>query len=406
MKIINDGFTYIIGELFAKALPFLLLPYLSRTLGVAVFGELSFYQTIFALLVLVFGLSQDGALTRYVYVYGKRNLMSVVHMGYVYTMINLLLVLRWAWWTHSLILASVAGAAATQSFLSVQLALRQCQKHAVPYVIIQVASGILTSILTVLLLEITHHSPIIWRFVALIIGNASILMIAYILSHREVLTYRASRQRLYLAWQYIFAFGLPLILHHASGFIKGQLDRILIYQNYSSQQLGLYAAAYQIASVLAVMLMAINKATVPYYYQAMKQNKLSINQIRRFAVYGMLISPIFALLAYCVPESVFLWFLGRDYQGVKILTVYFLLGLGLTIPYYLLVNLLFYYGKNKWIAWISVCSTMVYIGVLWILMHDDIQRVPLALLISNAVILPMLWWASIQCQYDARCTKV
>ncbi len=54
MKILKDSFIYLFGELFAKALPFLLLPYLTRKLGVAGFGELSFYQTVFSLLVIFF----------------------------------------------------------------------------------------------------------------------------------------------------------------------------------------------------------------------------------------------------------------------------------------------------------------------------------------------------------------
>ena len=41
MKILKDSAVYLLGELFAKALPFLLLPYLTRKLGAAGFGELS-----------------------------------------------------------------------------------------------------------------------------------------------------------------------------------------------------------------------------------------------------------------------------------------------------------------------------------------------------------------------------
>ena len=85
MKLLKDSLIYLLGELAAKALPFLLLPYLTRKFGAAGYGDLSYWQTLLSLLVIVFSLSQDGALTRYFYVYGKRNLPGVMLAGYGYT---------------------------------------------------------------------------------------------------------------------------------------------------------------------------------------------------------------------------------------------------------------------------------------------------------------------------------
>jgi|GEM_PF-5745343 len=53
MSLIKDSSIYLIGELSAKCVPFLLLPYLSRKLGVEGFGELSYYQTFLALFVML-----------------------------------------------------------------------------------------------------------------------------------------------------------------------------------------------------------------------------------------------------------------------------------------------------------------------------------------------------------------
>lgn len=83
--VIKDGIVYLIGELVSKIFPFLLLPYLSHKLGTEGFGELSYYQTFLALFVIFIGLSQEGAVARYFYVYGKRSLNLVVNTGYSYT---------------------------------------------------------------------------------------------------------------------------------------------------------------------------------------------------------------------------------------------------------------------------------------------------------------------------------
>ncbi|HHF3653343.1 TPA: flippase, partial [Haemophilus influenzae] len=43
MKVFKDSVIYLVGELSSKLVPFLLLPYLSRKLGVEGYGSLSYY---------------------------------------------------------------------------------------------------------------------------------------------------------------------------------------------------------------------------------------------------------------------------------------------------------------------------------------------------------------------------
>ena len=76
--ILKDSVIYLIGEIFAKIFPFLLLPYLSRKLGVNGFGELSYYQTILSLLIIIISFSQEGAVTRYFYFYGMRSINLIL----------------------------------------------------------------------------------------------------------------------------------------------------------------------------------------------------------------------------------------------------------------------------------------------------------------------------------------
>ena len=389
MKLLKDSLIYLLGELAAKALPFLLLPYLTRKFGAAGYGDLSYWQTLLSLLIIVFSLSQDGALTRYFYVYGKRNLPGVMLAGYGYTALVTLAALGVAAAAQSVNLATVTCAAAAQSVLGVQLAYRQCQKRALSYTLIQTASGVLTSLLTVALLEATHSAPIAFRFAALFIGNAAVSLAAYALMPRN--RHRIRLRRLFQAAQYIFAFGLPLVLHHASGFIKGQLDRIVIHQHYPAEQLGIYAAGLQLASILSILLLAANKATVPHYYQAVKQGSLNAAKIRRLALAASALSPLPAAIAWLLPNALFTWLLGAQYAGSQYYTVLFLLGFGLTLPYYLLVNHLFYHGKNKRIAVISVLSTLVYLAALFATARIGIRWIPLAMIAGNAAILPILW---------------
>lgn len=391
MKILKDSAVYLLGELFAKALPFLLLPYLTRKLGAAGFGELSYYQTVLSLLALAFGLSQDGAITRYFYFYGKRNLPNVLRTGGLYTLALTLLGLLFAWWRQSWILGFVVLTAGSQTLLGAQLAWRQCQKRALPYVAIQISSSALSAVLTVLLLECTAYQPVAMRFAALCSVNFAVAAAAYCWANQKQPAHFTRRRALH-SLRYILAFGLPLLLHHASGFVKGQLDRIIIYRMYSAAELGVYAAALQLAGILSIVLMAVNKATVPYYYYAIEQKKLTARRVRRWAWLGFCAAPLFAAAVWCMPESWFVWFLGTQYIGAHHYIVLFTLGYALTIPYYLLVNYLFYFGKNSLISSISLLSAAIYLLILFAVASLGMAWLPWAMVAGNLAILPILYY--------------
>lgn len=392
MRILKDSFIYLIGELFAKSLPFLMLPYLTRKLGPEGFGELSYYLTMLSLIGIFVGLSQEGAVTRYFYFYGKRALNTVVKAGYLFNILISLLLLCCCWWFKAEIMAYVVLATMFQSFVNVQLALRQCQKHPLKYIIIQIILSLTNVLFTVVALEYFSQDLVAYRILAIVIANFTTFIIAsLILGELFKDNYRFTWQRLRLGLFYIFSFGLPLILHQSSFFIKGQLDRIFIYQQYSKAELGVYSAGVQIAAVLPIVLMALNKAIVPYYYQGIKDNSLTIAKIKKYTLYSLPLSILPAVVGWLLPEQVYLWFLGQSYIGSKYYVVMYLLGFGANLPYLMLVNYFFYHGKNLMISKITTLSSIVYLVFLYFFAKESVELIPYALLISNFVLLVVFW---------------
>ena len=393
MKALKDGAIYLIGELVSRTMPFLLLPYLSRKLGVEGFGELSYYQTFSVLFFIIVGLSQEGAVTRYFYRYGKRTLNLVVASGYAYTLFVGAIILIISGLSKSESLIYVALTAIFQSFVGVQLNLRQCQKKALSYAFLQFLLSLSTVLFTVLLLELFQSSLVEKRLLAILAGYILVFFIAYLISYKQN-NYKKSFQlnQYILALSYILAFGTPLILHNASLFLKGQLDRIFIFHQFSQADLGLYAMGAQIAAILMIMLQAINKASIPYLFEGLKQQRFTLTHIHRWALLSLFIVPIPALIMWLIPESIIVWLLGQQFLGTKYYIVLFLFSTALTIPYFILVNHLFYYGKNKLITLCSIISTAIYIISLIILTFTEIKYIPYASILGGLVIIPILFF--------------
>ncbi|MDI9691639.1 flippase [Acinetobacter baumannii] len=393
MKVLKDSFIYLIGELFAKSLPFLMLPYLTRKLGPDGFGELSYYLTMLSLFTIFVGLSQDGAVTRYFYFYGKKALNTVVKAGYLFNIAISIVLLLGCWWLKAEIMAYVVLATMFQSFVNVQLALRQCQKQPLKYITIQIILSLTNVLFTVAALEYFSQDLVAYRVLAIAAANLTTFLIAsLVLGDLFRDNYHFTWHRLRLGLLYIFSFGLPLILHQSSFFIKGQLDRILIYQQYSKADLGIYSAGVQIAAVLPIVLMALNKAIVPYYYQGLKNNSLTVAKIKKYTLYSLPLSILPAIVGWLLPEQVYLWFLGQSYVGSKYYVVMYFLGSGINLPYLILVNYLFYHGQNLMISKITMLSSVIYLLFLYIFANKSIELLPFALLISNFILILSMWW--------------
>ncbi|MBV6525332.1 oligosaccharide flippase family protein, partial [Ursidibacter maritimus] len=373
MAAIKDSFIYLSGEIISKSVPFLLLPYLSRKLGVEGYGELSYYQTFLSLFVIFIGLSQDGAVARYFYVYGKRSLNLVVNTGYAYALCMGSLILIICWVVKSEIIAYIVLTAIFQVFLSVQLSIRQCQKQAISYTIIQLSSSFIAAVMTVAMLEIYQTQLVEKRFLALLFANSIVVTSAYILYNRKNKGRIYSIRSYKTAFLYFMAFGLPMLLHHGSMFIKGQLDRIFIYHQFSQVELGLYAMGVQISAILSVAILAINKALVPYLFEKLKEGVIKLKDLHTYTLYSLIAVPIPSLVALVIPETVFTWILGGEFIGVKYYVILFLFSTSLTIPYLFLVNYLFYHGKTKQISFCSVLSTGIYLAVLSGLIFTEIS---------------------------------
>lgn len=391
MSILKNSGIYMAGELFSKMLPFLLLPYLSRKLGVEEFGELSYYQTFLVVALLIISLNQEGAVARYFYFYGKRSLHLIIHTGYIYSLFTTSIMLLIGWYLQSSILSYIILASLFQNFLNVQLIARQSEKNAIGYTMIQFLSGFITVLFTVALLEYYQTDLVEKRILAIFFSNVVVFLVAYMLYASKHKIKNFSFKYYKLGFRYILGFGLPLILHNASMLLRGQLDRIFIYHQFSEKDLGLYAMGATVASIVSVGIMAINKATIPYYYESLKKGKLTLAKIHQWTLLSLLFVPIPAIVMWIIPESLVAWLFGEQFLGTKYYIILFLITTTLSIPYLLLVNYLFYYGKNKWISACSILTTVIYMLSLLVLLNFKIDYVPFASIIGAVVILPILW---------------
>ncbi len=398
--LLKDSLIYVVGEMTAKAVPFLLLPYLTRVLGTTGFGDLSYYLSLTAFIVIAMSLSQNGALTRYFYVYGRHGLGNILLAGGLYSVGVLLIGTAISWLLHSELLFYCFFTAFLQTLIQNQLALRQCQKRPFSYLAIQLGLALGNLLWTVLIFQFfagDTTDKVAQRLIAIILAHGFTFVAALAWAkYQFAIKFRFTPKRLKLGLGYILTLGLPLLLHGLSYTIKGQLDRVLIHQRFSSHELGVYSAGVQVASSLTIVIMAVNSALVPHLYERLKSQRMTVIQLHRLFWLSLMVPVMLTAMAWAMPSSLMAWLLGADFAQSQYYVVMFVLAFSLIIPYLLLVNFLFYHAKSAQISLCSVISTLVYLVALWVLSSVSLAVVPYATIISGVVILPLLYYYTLQ----------
>lgn len=383
MSFLKDSKTYAFGELLSKSIPFLLLPYIARKLGTEGYGELAYTQVLVLFLAVFVGLSQQAAITRYYYFYGAKSIGLVVSTGLIYSLLLISPLIIYSLVNKDLISFFVSLTALSQILLSVQLSLRQCQKKVFEYLYIQLTTSICSVTFTILLFE-TLNATYQMRLLAILSANLIAFSLGFVTyKFKYNLRVRFNFKLRVTALLYLFNFGVPLILHQLSFFAKGQLDRFFVYQYFEPELLGIYSAGFQIASILTVILGALNSACVPYFYEGLKNGSIDFNKIQYWLKISFFCIPIPSICAFLIPEDIYLLILGDDFSGVKYFVCVFLLGLSITLPYLILVNYLLYFKYTKQVTLSSVYSVIIYIFLIFIFTKISIKLIPFALIVSN-----------------------
>jgi O-antigen/teichoic acid export membrane protein len=372
-----------LGELVTRALPFALIPYLSRKLGVDGYGELSLYQAWISLVIILISYAQEAAIIRYVYFYGRRSLGILLGAGYFYSAFMTTLLCTISFIYNSEFMLIVVLCSFTQTLVKIELTVRQALNEPKRYVLIQMLSSILSVLFTVIILEYTTLSAS-GRMIALILSYGIVAGFFIFLSHRKSFTYSYRQYR--LGFLYLIAFCTPLLANNLSSFFKGQFDRVFIEDQFTLSQLGEYAVGYQLSSIIFIISFVVYRAVEPVYFSKLKSGlKLkSIN--KKVMMYGV-VGFVPYIISLYIPEKLYEFMLGEGFSNIGTYTQPFVLAFSINAIYFVYSSYLSYLGRTKVIALISVSSMFLYLFLLFVFAEFGLWAIPYATVFSNIFLL-------------------
>lgn len=368
--LLKSSLIYTFCDAINKAVPFLILPILSYYLAPSDYGIIANFNVLLAIVTIFIMIGVDGAIGVNYYKLRKEDLARYIFNGCMLTMIMtlLMLVLSFLFYPiiydfvkvpiHYMILLVFMSFCAAMT--SINLSLWRLEEKALDFGIYEI-SQTFVNIGISLLLVISYNLGWIGR-----VNGMSIAVISFGL-FSILLLYRRGYLQINVDKKYlkdILYFGLPLIPHALSFWIRSGIDRIYITKFIDESATGLYATGFQFGTLVSFLTLSFNNAFTPYLYKSLSAEnpeKLIQNKIKlvRITYLGIGILMIICLFFTLFSNFILTHFFSEKYIKAKEFIFWAILSQTFQGMYLLFVNYIFFAKQTKVLASITFfCACM------------------------------------------------
>jgi len=361
---------YTLTSIINAAIPFFLLPILTRYLTPEDYGIVSMFTLLATFVTPFIGLSLNGAIVRQYYDQAKINIWEYVANSILILIVNTLIVGVLFYTLSSYIsqlisfpsklLWTVIVFSFSQVVCSILLSLLQVQKKPLLYGAFNIMNTSINMIISIILVVFLG-----WTYTGSIYGmvlSSSLLGIIsfFILIRKKWVVFSIRKDYIKDA----LMFGVPLIPHALSGTIISMTDRFFITSMMGLAATGVYTVGYQVGTIINLLSMSFNNAYVPWLYERLKQNQYATKlKIVKFTyAYFLGIFALSILLGISAP--IFLRvFLGKAFNDSSIYVIWVALGYAFNGMYLMVVNYIFYEQKNSILAMVTFATALLNVAL-------------------------------------------
>lgn len=398
--LLKSAVVYTLANMASAAVPFLLMPVLTRAMSPDEFGQIAMFNTLIMIASAVVGLSVHGSVSVRlfdkttpdfnVYISSCLAVMACSFLGTVATVIivtelwpDLLgLALKWA-------LAAVVAAAAS-FIMQMRLAIWLAQKKAPQFAFLQISYALLNAGLSVgMLWSLPSASAgrmgaqTLALVLAALIGIIS-LMRTGMLSTRISLRYMKDGIR----------FGAPLVPHLLGSTMLVTFDRFVIKENLGLAETGIYMVAVQIALALSLVADAANKAFVPWLYEQLAAERPEFGPWivkRTWMLFGAI--AVLTGIAILLADFMVGLIAGKKYIAAAIYLPWLIGGQAFGAAYFLVANYIFYSQRTHYLAFSSLLSGIFNVVLTLLLVpRFGALGAGISFCASQALLFFIVWW--------------
>ncbi|MEI7423449.1 MAG: oligosaccharide flippase family protein [Prolixibacteraceae bacterium] len=372
-NLFKNSSVYTIASFTNAAIPFLLLPILTKYLTTSDYGIISMFSTVVAFLIPFVGFNLDAAVTRRFYskdtdlaTYLWNSLLilistTIFSIGLFFAFRNTIEIYTKIPVNWLLLIPVVASA---QFLCSLNLVLWQVREKPFKYAIFQILQSALNASLTILFVVVLFNN---WkgRILSIVISTSVFALIAVFVFWKQ------NDIKILFKYSYLknaLRYGGGLIPHALGGSLILLTNRFFLTKMVNIDESGLYGVANQICSIIPFITFSFNNAFVPWLYKKLAENKeIDKRNIVKFTYAYFVIILLFGLIYYLFQPLIFNIFIGKQFHTAIQYSLWILLGFAFQGMYFMVTNYILYSEKTHIIATITIFIGIVNIPLNYLL---------------------------------------
>jgi len=371
-RLVNSTATYALANVINSAIPFLLLPVLTRVLAPAEYGMVAMFTTVITVFSAFTGLSLHGAVSvRYFNAETKHprfvgtclavlSCSTALVLGVVWVFggfLSDLVGLPRAW-----LLLAVVGSS-FQALINIRLVMWQVKGVATRYGVFQILQTLFNlgvSLWLVVCIEMSWEGRGVGILVALFVFG---ILAVFSLFWGGLASRCVDGE---YAWASL-RFGVPLIPHSIGGMMTAISDRFILAALIGIGATGSYVVGAQVGMVVGLLADAFNKAFGPYLLRELQKlgGKADLALARQciMVFFGFLL--LSCMFVFCAP-IIYKIFIGLEYY--ESLMVAQLIGFGNSFlgMYYVISGFIFYSERTGLLSKLTLICGLLNLGMTYL----------------------------------------
>ena len=366
MKVLQNSIIYLGSSIFSKAIPFMLLPILTKYLSPEEYGVLSIFQLMISFFTAFVGMNMSMNVSKNFFKYTK--LQTSLMIGNIIIILSLTTVIYfvitlWVSFYYQEIFSVPSNWVVIVPLLSfmlmintINLTILRNQEKAYLFGVFEVINTAINIGVTILLLVMYHYG---WyaRAGGIIISYTLFFIISLLYMKKNgfiILRYNREEARR------ILKLSIPLIPHVVGGIIIALSDRFFIERMVSLEEVGVYSIGYMFGMVVVLFTDAFLKAWSPWFYKVLS-NANCTKKIKIVKYSYLYIMAIF-IIAFSI--SIFAKFIipyvvDVRYSGAEIYVFWIAIGYAVHGVYKIFFPYLVHINKTSFLALSTVIAAVL-----------------------------------------------
>lgn len=351
---------YTIANFIQAAIPFFVLPIMTRFLTPEDYGIISMFSVLVSIISSFVGLNVHGAIARQFYekdyIDFPQYLTNCFYILIFSAATTAIITLFFSKWISQVTefprnwLWAVLVVCTGQFIITILLTLLQVQQKAFHYGVWQITqtlANVSISLVFVVLLGMNWQGRI----------QAQVIVVGIFASLALLILFQENWLKPGFNLIYVknaLKFGIPLIPHTIGGLALATTDRILITNLVGIQETGIYVVGSQLGMIIGLLATSFNNAYYPWLYEQLKKENILLNLkiVKLTYIYDFCILLLAITWGTIVPLFLKL-LVGEKFLGSSQFIIWIALGSAFQGMYYMVTNYIFYAQQTHLLAWVT-----------------------------------------------------